>query len=852
MTDIKQILRSSVELTLLRGGLTSMFFFLILLLAFTLFIIFVPLSFLSASLLRDIWNALTIVLGLSTIFGIVLYEIGYRFRRRANSSFLTLGLIAGFIMFGVIMLFKMLGLIPLRLFVNPLILFSSLTVFQFYLFFTRVFRYRSTLLRSFIFVEFSSYLVLMFCSLGIIIHVREIVLFFQSYQSSKLTSLGFYILCIILCGWIFRLTLVLASCGLESSGKTFKGNIAFMVVTMLTIEIYSWILYQSLDFWWLGLCVLTGVLFYVDYRTHIRKFSSLIFVCALLFSLLLTINIFDLETTYVGEYLWPIIHTIVGLLAVVGAFWGVIKERFFKADPKRSVCFSDVKEACQELIGREDSTVTAMFRISRICVISKQFTYCRKLFANKRHSIGLLYHYFRIYLACAQFYHLDCLGKITVDGKTFAKKTEKHFSLYMKNKFFEIKALNAMLWRLFRDNMFITHYIGAENVLKRKPKSYFEKAKTVFKNVVLCLLVLSFLLRDTPAGTFAFLPQIGKSVVFSVKRRLTQGCILFIEAFRPFESDEHRKYYAYLLFSLTKKYKNEKGLIAEDGIVYLSTTEIERLITLDNLILSFYSDKDPFYCDIAFDLGNLYAAVRKHKKAKEFYDISLSETKSLGDRDIRLHRKVLALRKLGDPCDVPSLLKEVEESPTSYPRCRPLLVESYLTKGDYSAAIRLFKIQDETTLSAEEEFLLGEALWQTGETRKALDAFFRSGAKLEEQNLDLQTRSKVLLGLARRYYTLKDYHYSADYLIEYFILQFNRTDVFGMESLHENLSFIRTSISEISKKNPEDPRINLGLFLYFHFKGESDKAIFYLKRHIQGGSTYKRDLIKDILFYRSK
>jgi tetratricopeptide (TPR) repeat protein len=806
--------------------LKSNVMFLISTIAFSYMIIFLPLSYLTPSVIKSVWNSIVYLFWVSgCLFG-GWYFAHYLIVKAENDSFYLLSLIGFVFLFGLTLGLELLGLVPTRYFIPTIMAFSLFFLFYLITLFADLFlRYDSYLAKSLHFVkETTSFL--------IVLEVFHIVRIFRQnapvahlFSLSNIPELVLFVLklcTVIYFIWCLRKFVIKIEI---NDSKQLSLETSLLAISVGIIEIYHWEVHHSLEFWWIGIFALGTSTFYVAQNPTKRKATTPLYIGFMTFLLFLLFDVFHIHFEI------PTWQTIISTLSVVvGIFvgtWGFIKKKWFEWKGRISIELSDVEEACREIIAKDGINLVSLSDILTICVISKQFSPCRNIIKDQKIPVDWK-RYFEISALCAEFYHDKYIEAETQGNKNTIIDEKRQFGDYIIG-LFPGTIRDLYLWDMYSKNEYVTTYVSSDIIGRAKPRNILDKTKRMLSTSLIIVALSSFALNQLPTPLFSLIPSIISKAISWNNFRVNELRLKFAETFEPYQDNSFKYYYAEKIADWIQNWEDYKG-VQEDDIIFLSSEDLHKIIHWFELLLNFHKEKDEFCYGIHKRLGILFKAIGEYGKAIEHLNLALKNSKDSDSRDFALSNMAKCYLEEGDKESAVRLLEEIEDD-KGYHDSKKLLARDYFSRKRFEKTIKLLDSLPISRLQGEQLFILGESYYQTRNLKEA--------KRILEQMLDTTEyeripsfKSMCSLRLGEICFEEEEYFGAAEFI---YISLSNRVmknvSIPGQEAINKILPIYKTSIDIVAQKNPDDYRVNLWYFVYYSYSQEPDAASSYFWRH---------------------
>lgn len=821
----------------IKSGLTG--YLSILLLVYL--VIFLPLSYAAPSFIKSFWPTfIYLIWTCSCLFGawyIIIHKLA---KKKGGNLFYLLSLIGFILLIGLTFGLSTMGLFPIGAFIPLIMAFSLFFVFYMVILFDNLFlRYNSYLATSIHFVEESANLLITLGIYYILLMLMEIVgLFFSKIILENVPTLLLLILKIIgTILFIYRLSDFVRN--IEINDQTSFSLETWLIAIFVTvIEIYNWVIFNSLDFWWLGVFTFGTAIFYVAQNPTKRKGSPLIYSGVIIFLLFFLFHMFDIHIEIpifqiVTMIVFPLVGMCIGIVTL-------IRKIIFEVKGVQVITPGDVREACDEIIKEDGINFESLLHILTIFTISKHFDIFRQILEN--YAIpSIQKKYLEISLLCMEFYHRSKPLEIeTAGGEKVIIDNGRRFIEHIRN-IFPAVIEDPYIWRIYTRDKYITRYVSTDIIKGAKPARVLYTVKRYFSRSTVLIVILFFFLTQIEDTSISFVPLLSNLSNWH-SLRIAEIRLKFTEAFKPYDDPKFKSDYAEKMCDWITDWQNHKIALSDNET--LSYEASKQLNHWYNILTDFHDRKDEISCVIYLNRGDNYAAIGNYDMAIGCYEYAFKYTKNIEIKDIAQFNIATChlSQKMIDT--VICLLQKVEND-SDYFYSNKLLSQCYFTKHQFARVVKILESFPTTNLNAVDKSLLAESYYQMGQNDKAIEIFQHIVDEGDYGDTPIPKYiSNLRLGI---YYFHCSEYFEAAYFL-YGALSWNlmkEIDIPFQVNLNGVLVNYKTSVDTIFIQNRKDYRVNLWYCIYHIYAHASDSVMWYFERHLMySPQNYEEEFTK--------
>ncbi len=813
----------------------SLFSFLLLLIPLTFlsdkyFYIFLSCSIFAIWLISFISGMLFLYNSLILNNKLVLYEFSFIF---SGTVFLGIMIVVSSIMQDGT------PFIPQFMTLTTLILFFLFTLCD------SVFKYNNYIARSLAFVISSNRLIIL-CSVVLLINnYRDynILLNESDINLLPIIVLQFFIFVIII-RYLYNSSYL----NLSDPHSLFSQNILLILCSVLALEI-TYIYYRgTLEMVWISVVSLIICVTYIAKNPTQRNSSSIILIGFIVFIFLFLSNNFNLFS-----FSSQVINYFLEITPIVIAIYSLYRNHEkYKQSYKINNMY--IENACDEILKIDGFSIDSISKITSICVLTGKYKVGKIMINRFNKNQEDLFKYAFIYLVCSEF-HQNGNIQLSFYNKKFEIDEEynniNNYDDFIKyiNLIFPTKCTNMNIWKAYYRNKIIIHYAGQDKIKSIRPFSITSYITKIISNLLVVLLILSFLSNDFPQEQYNSFVRKQKNPISIlndfINKKIIDLRLKFIDSFKPMEDKEKCIHFSYLLSETVWKYKNMEGYY-KNNIFYSYKHTLEKLIKYYKLIYEKYPNKNTFYYENIVLLGNSYFLTEKYEEAKEFFAIAYDNYSKIISKDILILNYSECLIKLKQKKVALEILEKNQEIET-LKHSFLLLLRLYRCDMMYENIINRTTSIDNDILIDEINIERSVAYYHLGDHKQSK---YLLNSIIENNNYDINDQYKSILfiyhGLHKQ--SELDYYDGSEYIfkgLSYYMLN-NQNFLINKEN-NNILNIYKNSIDNVHKQNPKNPFINLWYFLYYHLIDKKDIAQQYLDNHLAKSPNYEREFVYKLL-----
>jgi hypothetical protein len=634
---------SDIDLAYLSGTLTSSLLFYVILGVVLFVAILIPLSYAQSVYIKNIWSLLSLIIWSVAVISACAY-----FYKRHNDQYdaglYLLALGASLILWALGLLLGLAGLTPITDYIPPLFLISALLFLLADTFYDISFQYESYLAKSVKFAISGSRYFTIGSAFALLVMLGSVVSLGQTLSIDGLLIFVVDVIQVLIILVFLKWTL-----DFRLNDPDTNNNRAYMVIILSLVALVAkYHVYGTLDLWWVGTLAFLTSVFYVASNPTQRKVTRLSFAFYFIYGLMMIFSALGLSPTL--EEVGKALETYVILSGILAMFAGWSYERYKQRQagveqPSDTIDSEETERACQQIWEAEGPSLETIETIMAICIIGKNFSYCHKLDRGKFETKDLRF-YFEIYLLAAQF---DIEKQVTVEvraeeGRMTTQVIEHkvEFQRYLEDyleyikKRYSYAQISTSVWSAYRKNQYIRPYLDI-NSLKSKfktPPSIWKRLKQGFPVFLVILVIFSMVYGMGGNVVIRSIPDMIEGVNKWTRSRMIDLRLAFFVAHAPYNTDDPdlRQQHAENFYYWIDEWVNDKN-VANNGRLELTTENLHQGITWLELLLTFHADKDQFYRNTHYRLGDFYNALEDCDKAVSHFEAALEGEEDAGWRE---------------------------------------------------------------------------------------------------------------------------------------------------------------------------------------------------------------------------